>query len=58
MESIESNNSLIAGKDPNKIIQFTQTLLDDPTFYNKMSAKRSPYGDGHSSQKIIDHIIK
>jgi len=57
-ESIETNNSLMSGSDPNKIIQFTQTLLDDPTFYNKMGNIQMPYGDGQSSKKIIQHIMQ
>ena len=33
-------------------------LLDDETEYKKMAHARSPYGDGHASEKIVKIILE
>lgn len=50
---IDNENAILAGTSTNRIVDITTTLLSDPDLYSKMAQQPNPYGDGHSSKKII-----
>jgi UDP-N-acetylglucosamine 2-epimerase len=45
-------------RDADRILQECTMLLDDPTYYSTFSAPRSPYGDGHASQRIVETLLR
>ncbi len=53
-EAVEAGVAKLVGTDPELIVSSVQTLIDDPTQYDKMSRAQNPYGDGTSSVKIAD----
>jgi len=56
-ESIEIGSNILTGNDPKKINYYTGELWNNNEFYSSMIPKTNPFGDGTSSQKIVD-IIK
>lgn len=57
-EGIEAGTLKLVGTDEETIIKETTKLLKDKEEYNKMSESSNPYGDGTTSIKITDAIIK
>ncbi|MBN2328560.1 MAG: UDP-N-acetylglucosamine 2-epimerase (non-hydrolyzing) [Candidatus Omnitrophica bacterium] len=51
-EGIESQSAILAGANPERILDAVQSLLHDESFYRKHAQKRSPYGDGRASERI------
>lgn len=47
----------LVGTDEDDIVTEASRLLDSEDEYNKMATGESPYGDGHSSEKITAAIV-
>lgn len=56
-EAIDAGTVKMVGTDVTKIVAAANKLLEDKTYYNKMSAKINPYGDGSASEKILEFIL-
>jgi len=56
IEGIEAGTAKIVGTDPERIIRETLELLRDPSVYDQMAKATNPYGDGRSSQRILETI--
>jgi UDP-N-acetylglucosamine 2-epimerase len=48
------NSSVNLGTNYEKIVNEVSALLDDSTYYDKMSRAVNPYGDGKACQRICD----
>lgn len=57
-EGIQAGCSILAGTDSNKIINIVTRLIEDESFYNKMSHIKNPYGDGKASEYIRFALVK
>ena len=57
-EGINAGTLKLVGTDENNIYEQAKILLTDKKAYDVMSKASNPYGDGHSSQKIVDAIIE
>lgn len=57
-EGIDAGTLKLVGTDCETIYNETKKLLDDASFYNKMSTATNPYGDGFASKKIVDAIVE
>lgn len=57
-EGINAGTLKLVGTDENNIYEKAKILLTDKKAYDAMSKASNPYGDGHSSQKIVDAIIE
>ncbi|MES2558826.1 MAG: UDP-N-acetylglucosamine 2-epimerase (non-hydrolyzing) [Bacteroidota bacterium] len=57
-EGITSGNSVLVGTDKDLIIKHAQLLLKDEPVYQRMSNASNPYGDGHSSARILDILSR
>mgnify|MGYP005939177819 CR=1 FL=1 len=53
-EAVEAGTVKLVGKDYNKIVSEVSVLLDNQTYYDKMSKAVNPYGDGQASGRIVD----
>lgn len=53
-EGIASGTALLVGTDKEKIITETKKLLKNSAEYEKMAKATNPYGDGTTSQKIVE----
>lgn len=56
-EGVEAGVARLVGTDKEKIVKFTELLLNDNAEYNKMSKAVSPYGDGNAAKKIVKILI-
>jgi len=56
-ESVEIGANILVGNDPKKIKYFVKKLWYEQDFYESMIPKSNPFGDGNSSNKIIN-ILK
>lgn len=56
-EGLEAGTLKLVGTDENKIYYETMRLLADKKAYEKMSNASNPYGDGHSSERIVSCLI-
>ena len=55
-EGVASGNLKLVGRDPTKIRDTVDALLDNPAALLSMSRSSFPYGDGHASQRIAASI--
>lgn len=56
-EAVEAGTVKVIGTDIETIVKETELLLHDQQEYSKMSKAISPYGDGHSAERIVDIIL-
>ncbi|MCX6811255.1 MAG: UDP-N-acetylglucosamine 2-epimerase (non-hydrolyzing) [Candidatus Berkelbacteria bacterium] len=56
-EGIKAGTAIMVGTNQNKIFDTATKLIKNPRTYKKISLVKNPYGDGKSSQRIIE-IIK
>lgn len=54
IEGIEAGTAKLVGTNSETIIKETQILLDNENEYIKMSKAVNPYGDGKTSQRILE----
>ena len=52
-EAVEAGAVKLVGSDYQTIVKEAQSLLDDDNIYQKMAQGISPYGDGHSAERIV-----
>lgn len=48
----------LVGDNKDAIIQLSQRLFDDETFYKSMAKGYSPYGDGKAADRILDILCR
>lgn len=56
-EGIEAGMLQLVGTNTDRIVRTTSILLEDETAYARMSRATNPYGDGHASERIIQHLL-
>ncbi|MFT3761087.1 MAG: UDP-N-acetylglucosamine 2-epimerase (non-hydrolyzing) [Pseudoxanthomonas sp.] len=56
-EAIEAGTVKLVGTNFQRIMDETITLLDDLDAYARMSRAHNPYGDGHASRRIAEHLL-
>lgn len=57
-EAVEAGTVKLVGTDKALIALEISRLLEDFNYYKKMSDSKNPYGNGDSSKKIIQELIK
>lgn len=55
-EGVEAGTLKLVGLSKERIFEEANLLLNDKEAYNKMSGAKNPYGDGTSSQQIVQFI--
>ncbi|MEX8517116.1 MAG: non-hydrolyzing UDP-N-acetylglucosamine 2-epimerase [Leptothrix sp. (in: b-proteobacteria)] len=55
-EAVEAGTVKLVGTDVGRIVSEAHRLLDDQLAYQTMARALNPYGDGFSSQRIVDLI--
>lgn len=55
-EGIDAGIAKIVGTDRKRIVKETTKLLTSSSAYHRMIARKNPYGDGLSSQYIVQHL--
>jgi len=57
-EAIQSGTVKLVGTNFDKITKESSKLIEDNTYYNSISIKENPYGDGHASSRIIKFLTE
>lgn len=57
-EGIEAGTLKLIGTTEEGVYKNTKELLTNKTLYEQMSKASNPYGDGHSSQRIIQILLE
>jgi UDP-N-acetylglucosamine 2-epimerase len=55
-EAVQAGTVRLAGTKRSDIVREARIILDDQNERYKMTRAINPYGDGHASQRIVDHI--
>lgn len=55
-EAVDEGTVLLVGTDKARIVAETEKLLNDTEYYNAMSMLHNPYGDGKTSERIVNFI--
>ena len=55
-EAIEAGTVKLAGVEQANIVKLARELFDDEDAYTKMAHAVNPYGDGKTSQRIVQAI--
>ena len=55
-EGVEAGTLKLVGTVTNRIVEECDRLINSTDEYEKMKKITNPYGDGHTSEKIIDYI--
>ena len=53
-EALEAGTVKLVGTNYEKIVCEVSMLLDDTSYFKKMSEAINPYGDGKACKKIVD----
>ena len=57
-EVIESGAAKLTTTNPEKIFNNVNKVLNNTSYYKKMSSSNNPFGDGLASKRILDFCIK
>jgi UDP-N-acetylglucosamine 2-epimerase (non-hydrolysing) len=57
-EAVEAGSVRLAGTTTEGIFRAASRLLSDEEERLRMARAVSPYGDGHASERIADHIVR
>lgn len=56
-EAVEAGTVEVVGVDEQVICDKARTLLTDRDKYDQMAHAVNPYGDGHASERIVEHLL-
>ncbi len=56
-EGIEAGTLKLVGTNEETIYETAHELLTNETLYKEMARAQNPYGDGKTSERIVQHII-
>lgn len=57
-EAVEAGTVKVVGVEEDVIYEEAKRLLTDQASYEAMSQAVNPYGDGHASERIVNHIVE
>ena len=57
-EAVEAGAARLVGTSLEGIVQGVSTLLTDPAQYAACQIDKSPYGDGHAAERIVDWMLE
>lgn len=57
-EAVEAGTVKVIGVDEDDIYSEAVTLLTDEAEYHAMAHAVNPYGDGHASERIVQHLLQ
>jgi UDP-N-acetylglucosamine 2-epimerase len=57
-EAVEAGAAFLVGTDEDRIVQMADRLLSDPEYYASVAKPRSPFGDGHAAEHIVEILLQ
>lgn len=56
--TVDAGTVKLVGTETERILRECTMFLDDPSYYRAFSTHRNPYGDGHTSQRIVETLLR
>lgn len=56
-EAVEAGTVILVGTDTAKIVSEVTKLLDNSSWYEKVSFAHNPYGDGNACKRIVENVL-
>lgn len=57
-EAVDAGTVRVVGVNEEDIVREAKRLIECSDAYNKMAKAVNPYGDGHASERIVQHILE
>jgi UDP-N-acetylglucosamine 2-epimerase (non-hydrolysing) len=57
-EAVMAGTACLVGTDPARIIAAVNRLIDEPEYYEQMTAGANPFGDGKAAAHIVDFLAR
>jgi UDP-N-acetylglucosamine 2-epimerase (non-hydrolysing) len=57
-EAVEAGAVMCVGSAPEQIRKAVRQLLTDGDAYRAMQIERSPFGDGHAAERIVEWMLE
>jgi len=57
-EAVMAGAACLVGTDPARIIATVKRLLDEPDYYEQMTSRENPFGDGKAAVRIVDSLTR
>ena len=57
-EAVEAGTAMLVGTNISTIVEAAEALLRNTEAYRKMATARSPFGDGHAADKIVEILSR
>lgn len=57
-EGIEAGTAKVVGTSQTRIVAEAIRLLEDASEYQRMARAVNPYGDGHTAERIVAHLLR
>ncbi len=57
-ETVELGFNMIAGTSKNRIVDLTRKVIYDPSYIDRLSKIKHPFGDGHAGERIANIIVE
>lgn len=57
-EAVDAGTVKVVGVNEEDIVREAKLLIENENAYNKMAKAVNPYGDGHASERIVQHILE
>ena len=55
-EAVQAGTVILVGTQKEKIVQYSQKLLNDKKYYDTMASLHNPYGDGTAVKPIVNFL--
>lgn len=56
-EALEAGTVKLVGTNYDKIVYEVSSLLNDESYYDRMSKAVNPYGDGKACERIVKYLL-
>ncbi len=57
-EAVMAGTACLVGTDPGRIVATVERLLDEPEYYEQMTSRENPFGDGRASARIVNFLVR
>ncbi len=57
-EAVMAGAACLVGTDPGRIVATVERLLDQPEYYEQMTSRGNPFGDGRASARIVNFLSR
>jgi UDP-N-acetylglucosamine 2-epimerase (non-hydrolysing) len=57
-ETVTAGGNILVGSDKTKIIETIKKISNNKELYKKMQGAKNPYGEGNSSEKILEALLR